>query len=179
MSSWTRSGQKERGRTPTTKKCAPGGARTPDPGLIRPMLYQLSYQSCDGGGRVCTVALDARRPGRLSRRVGRAVGWPSGLRRQFQALVSSEAWVRIPLQSRFFASEQDFDLSETNNKKNAETGNRTQASAATMQGTAIILSRRPFCAHRGDRLERRTAERRAVAQLQDRHLSKAVNASAS
>ena len=30
-----------------------------------------------------------------------AVGWPSGLRRQFQALVSSEAWVRIPLQSVF------------------------------------------------------------------------------
>ena len=29
----------------------------------------------------------------------KAVGWPSGLRRQFQALVSSEAWVRIPLQS--------------------------------------------------------------------------------
>ena len=29
------------------------------------------------------------------------VGWPSGLRRQFQALVSSEAWVRIPLQSVF------------------------------------------------------------------------------
>ena len=25
--------------------CAPGGTRTPDPGLIRPMLYQLSYQS--------------------------------------------------------------------------------------------------------------------------------------
>ena len=31
-----------------------------------------------------------------------AVGWPSGLRRQFQALVSSEAWVRIPLQSICF-----------------------------------------------------------------------------
>ena len=30
-----------------------------------------------------------------------AVGWPSGLRRQFKALVSSEAWVRIPLQSLF------------------------------------------------------------------------------
>ena len=30
------------------------------------------------------------------------VGWPSGLRRQFKALVSSEAWVRIPLQSRGF-----------------------------------------------------------------------------
>ena len=29
------------------------------------------------------------------------VGWPSGLRRQFKALVSSEAWVRIPLQSFF------------------------------------------------------------------------------
>ena len=27
------------------------------------------------------------------------VGWPSGLRRQFKALVSSEARVRIPLQS--------------------------------------------------------------------------------
>ena len=26
-------------------KNAPRGARTPDPGLIRPMLYQLSYQS--------------------------------------------------------------------------------------------------------------------------------------
>ena len=31
-----------------------------------------------------------------------SVGWPSGLRRQFKALVSSEAWVRIPLQSLFF-----------------------------------------------------------------------------
>ena len=31
-----------------------------------------------------------------------SVGWPSGLRRQFKALVSSEAWVRIPLQSFFF-----------------------------------------------------------------------------
>ena len=30
-----------------------------------------------------------------------SVGWPSGLRRQFKALVSSEAWVRIPLQSVF------------------------------------------------------------------------------
>ena len=26
------------------------------------------------------------------------VGWPSGPRRQFKALVSLEAWVRIPLQ---------------------------------------------------------------------------------
>ena len=26
------------------------------------------------------------------------VGWPSGLRRQVKALVSSEAWVQIPLQ---------------------------------------------------------------------------------
>ena len=32
------------------------------------------------------------------------VGWPSGLRRQFKALVSSEAWVRIPLQSHFFGA---------------------------------------------------------------------------
>ena len=32
------------------------------------------------------------------------VGWPSGLRRQFQALVSSEAWVRIPLQSDLAAT---------------------------------------------------------------------------
>ena len=29
-------------------------------------------------------------------------GWPSGLRRQIKALVSSEAWVRIPLQSILF-----------------------------------------------------------------------------
>ena len=29
-------------------------------------------------------------------------GWPSGLRRQIKALVSSGAWVRIPLQSIFF-----------------------------------------------------------------------------
>ena len=34
---------------------------------------------------------------------GISVGWPSGLRRQFKALVSSEAWVRIPLQSLFFS----------------------------------------------------------------------------
>ena len=34
-------------------------------------------------------------------RIETSVGWPSGLRRQFQALVSSEAWVRIPLQSAF------------------------------------------------------------------------------
>ena len=31
-------------------------------------------------------------------------------------------------------------------QKIAETGNRTQASAATTRGTAIILSRRPRCA---------------------------------
>ena len=41
------------------------------------------------------------------------VGWPSGPRRQFQALVSSEAWVRIPLQSCicffFFFSQQPDD----------------------------------------------------------------------
>merc|ERR1711891_128232 len=30
---------------------APGGTRTPDPGLIRPMLYQLSYQSCAAHAR--------------------------------------------------------------------------------------------------------------------------------
>ena len=30
------------------------------------------------------------------------VGWPSGPRRQFKALVSSEAGVRIPLQSFFY-----------------------------------------------------------------------------
>ena len=30
-------------------------------------------------------------------------GWPSGLRRQIKALVSSEAWVRIPLQSNLFS----------------------------------------------------------------------------
>ena len=32
-------------------------------------------------------------------------GWPSGLRRQIKALVSSGAWVRIPLQSNFLLSE--------------------------------------------------------------------------
>ena len=40
--------------------------------------------------------------GREFESAARPVGWPSGLRRQFKALVSSEAWVRIPLQSLFF-----------------------------------------------------------------------------
>ena len=54
------------------KKCAPGGARTPDPGLIRPMLYQLSYQSCDG-------ASAARREGGVTRRAQRICGYRRGL----------------------------------------------------------------------------------------------------
>ena len=29
-----------------------------------------------------------------------ALGWPSGLRRQTQVLLSSDAWVRIPLQAQ-------------------------------------------------------------------------------
>ena len=37
------------------------------------------------------------------------VGWPSGLKRQSKALVSSEAWVRIPLQS-VFASPQHLEV---------------------------------------------------------------------
>ena len=78
------------------QKSAPRGARTPDPGLIRPMLYQLSYQSGSGATRV-------------------------GARKQILRLAST-----------------------TKKKKSeiAETGNRTQASAATTRGTAIILSRR-------------------------------------
>ena len=38
---------------------------------------------------------------------------------------------------------------EEEKEKNAETGNRTQASAATKRGTAIILSRRHLCAEGG------------------------------
>ena len=39
-------------------------------------------------------------------RVTHVAGWPSGLRRQFKALVSSEARVRISLQSLFDANQR-------------------------------------------------------------------------
>ena len=53
------------------------------------------------------------------------VGWPSGPRRQFQALVSSEAWVRIPLQSLLPVSldGQDRWLSPTRPGFDSRTGN--------------------------------------------------------
>ena len=41
----------------------------------------------------------AVQPEASTRRCTLRVGWPSGPRRQFKALVSLEAWVRIPLQS--------------------------------------------------------------------------------
>ena len=113
------------------------------------------------------------------------VGWPSGLRRQFQALVSSEAWVRIPLQSRFFLSVRPSFLVVRaviflgGAKKIAETGNRTQASAATMQGTAIILSRRESFSGRCGAVVAPWCNAGAHSLPNDRHLSKAVNASAS
>ena len=65
-----------------------------------------------------------------------AVGWPSGLRRQFQALVSSEAWVRIPLQSFFLYSFHLRGQKSTKTKKCAETGSRTQVLAATTRSNS-------------------------------------------
>ena len=94
------------------KKNAPGGARTPDPGLIRPMLYQLSYPSwwfMLQQTRRRAVQASIHNHAQTRRSLLRLVGWPSGLRRQFQALVSSEAWVRIPLQS-VFASPQHLEV---------------------------------------------------------------------
>ena len=64
-------------------------------------------------------------------------------------------------------------------QKIAETGNRTQASAATKRGTAIILSRRQ-CRPMSVRQRKPSGlHPRMLAQHMDRHLSKAVNASAS
>ena len=53
------------------------------------------------------------------------VGWPSGPRRQFKALVSSEAWVRIPLQSLVPVSlvGQDTRLSPVRPGFKSRTGN--------------------------------------------------------
>ena len=53
------------------------------------------------------------------------VGWPSGPRRQFKALVSSEAWVRIPLQSSIPVSlvGQDTRLSPVRPGFKSRTGN--------------------------------------------------------
>ena len=53
------------------------------------------------------------------------VGWPSGPRRQFKALVSSEAWVRIPLQSYIPVSlvGQDTRLSPVRPGFKSRTGN--------------------------------------------------------
>ena len=53
------------------------------------------------------------------------VGWPSGPRRQYKALVSSEAWVRIPLQSLVPVSlvGQDTRLSPVRPGFKSRTGN--------------------------------------------------------
>ena len=64
-------------------------------------------------------------------------------------------------------------------KKIAETGNRTQASAATMQGTAIILSRRGSSTGRCGVVVAPRCNAGAHNLPNHRHLSKAVNASAS
>ena len=53
----------------------------------------------------------------LEKRVEGKTGWPSGLRRQIKALVSSGAWVRIPLQSNIFLSSE---LCENGSEKAVE-----------------------------------------------------------
>ena len=60
-----------------------------------------------------------------ARRSSPRVGWPSGPRRQFKALVSSEAWVRIPLQSHIPVSlvGQDTRLSPARPGFKSRTGN--------------------------------------------------------
>ena len=60
------------------------------------------------------------------------VGWPSGPRRQFKALVSSEAWVRIPLQSYIPVSlvGQDTRLSPVRPGFKSRTGKASRAPLA-------------------------------------------------
>ena len=53
------------------------------------------------------------------------IGWPSGLRRQFKALVSSGARVRISSQSLFWVSFFLLQLKIGKRKKDAATGDRT------------------------------------------------------
>ena len=55
------------------------------------------------------------------------VGWPSGLRRQFQALVPSEAWVRIPVQSFLF--------NPSAKKTNKQTGKQSKKNRRRKQKT--------------------------------------------
>ena len=64
-------------------------------------------------------------PEAWTRRCTLRVGWPSGPRRQFKALVSSEAWVRIPLQSYIPVSlvGQDTRLSPARPGFKSRTGN--------------------------------------------------------
>ena len=68
------------------KKCTLGGARTHDHKIKSLALYHLSY-----GGQYNYYT-----------NYPRMIGWPSGLRRQFKALVSSGARVRISSQSFFY-----------------------------------------------------------------------------
>ena len=67
----------------------------------------------------------AVQPEASTRRCTLRVGWPSGPRRQFKALVSSEAWVRIPLQSYIPVSlvGQDTRLSPARPGFKSRTGN--------------------------------------------------------
>ena len=67
----------------------------------------------------------AVQPEASTRRCTLRVGWPSGARRQFKALLSSEAWVRISLQSYIPVSlvGQDTRLSPARPGFKSRTGN--------------------------------------------------------
>ena len=69
----------------------------------------LAWPSCGSGCVDCTVFMQTSSLlktylNQVNVVLESMTGWPSGLRRQIKALVSSEAWVRIPLQSIVFSS---------------------------------------------------------------------------
>ena len=84
-------------------------------------------------------------------------GWPSGLRRWIKAPISSEAWVRIPLQSNLFQNsllhfQNFFNLFHFFNSKKSASSQLVnlpvRARLLPMRSIRIILQRRALRLHR-------------------------------
>ena len=102
------------------------------------------------------------------------VGWPSGPRRQFKALVSSEAWVRIPLQSYVPVSlvGQDTRLSPVRPGFKSRTGNifffsicAAPARAPTRSPSWCSAEVPGLCASRAPLAERAAVNRQVLGSI--------------
>ena len=91
--------------------------------------------------------------------LGRAVAWPSGLRRWFKAPVSSEAWVRIPPLPWSLFTSKDFHSFEKLINYDATHQHQTLLTASVFLKNSEELTEKAFLSEKDSKYEEKACVR--------------------